>query len=70
MRHCEIGYQILRSVNEFSKIADYVLQHHEKWNGEGYPKGLKGEEIAIEARIITVANAYETMISDRSYHRH
>ena len=67
MRHSEVGYQILRSVNEFSKIADYVLQHHEMWNGSGYPKGLKGEEISIEARIIAVVDAYETMTSDRIY---
>jgi len=67
MRHSEIGYQILRSVKEFSKIAEYVLEHHERWNGEGYPKGLKGEEISIEARIIAVAEAYATMISDQTY---
>ena len=67
MKHSEVGYQILRSVNEFSKIADYVLEHHEVWNGKGYPKGLKGEEISIEARIIAVADAYEAMTSDRSY---
>jgi len=66
-RHSEIGYQILRSINEFSKIADYVLEHHERWDGDGYPKGLKGEEIAIEARIIAVAGAYEAMISNRAY---
>lgn len=69
MRHSEIGYQILRSVNEFSKIADYVLEHHERWNGKGYPKGLKGEEISIEARIITIADAYHAMISDRAYRK-
>jgi len=69
MRHSEVGYQILRSVNEFSKIADYVLQHHERWNGTGYPKGLKGEEISIEARIIAVIDAYETMTSDRTYRK-
>ncbi|HEX9026226.1 MAG TPA: diguanylate cyclase, partial [Clostridium sp.] len=69
MRHSEVGYQILRSVNEFSKIADYVLQHHERWNGSGYPKGLKGEEISIEARIIAVVDAYETMISDGTYRK-
>ena len=69
MRHSEIGYQILRSVNEFSKIANYVLEHHERWNGNGYPKGLKGEEISIEARIIAVADAYDTMISDRTYRK-
>jgi len=64
MRHSEIGYQILRSVKEFSIIADYVLEHHESWNGEGYPKGLKGEEISIEARIIAVADAYVSIISN------
>ncbi|PRR80800.1 PAS domain S-box protein [Clostridium vincentii] len=69
MRHSEVGYQILRSVNEFSKIADYVLEHHESWNGKGYPQGLKGEEIHIEARIIAVADSYDTMISDRTYRR-
>jgi len=66
-RHSEIGYQILRSINEFSKIADYVLEHHERWDGEGYPKGLKGEEISLEARIVAVADAYEAMISNRTY---
>jgi len=66
-RHSEIGYQILRSMNEYSQIADYVLEHHERWDGEGYPKGLKGEEISIEARIVAVADAYEAMISDRTY---
>lgn len=67
MKHSEIGYRILSSVNEFSKIAEYVLEHHERWNGKGYPKGLQGEEISIEARIITVADAYDAMTSDRAY---
>lgn len=66
-RHSEIGYRILSSVNEFSKIADYVLEHHEKWNGEGYPKRLKGEEISLQARIIAVADAFDAMTSDRAY---
>lgn len=69
MRHSEIGYQILSSANEFSEIAGYVLEHHERWNGEGYPKGLKGEEISIEARIIAVAEAYDAMTSDRTYRK-
>ena len=41
-RHAEIGYRILSSVNELSEIADYVLLHHERWDGTGYPKGLQG----------------------------
>lgn len=68
-RHSEIGYRILSSVNEFSQIADYVLEHHERWDGKGYPKGLKGEEISIEARIIAVADSYDAMMSDRAYRK-
>ncbi|MBC3888844.1 diguanylate cyclase [Acetobacterium paludosum] len=67
IRHSEIGYRILSTVKELSDIAEYVLDHHEKWNGEGYPKGLKGEEIPFESRILNIADAYNAMISDRSY---
>ncbi len=66
-RHPEIGYRILSSVNEFSEMADYVLEHHERWDGKGYPRGLKGEEILLEARIIAVADAFDAMTSDRTY---
>ncbi|NLX94386.1 MAG: PAS domain S-box protein [Clostridiales bacterium] len=67
-RHTEIGYRILSSVNEFSEIADYVLEHHERWDGEGYPQRLKGEDISLQARIITLADAYDAITSDRPYH--
>jgi len=66
-RHSEIGYRILSSVNEFSEIAEHVLEHHEKWNGEGYPRGLRGEEISLQARIIAVADAFDAMTRDRTY---
>jgi diguanylate cyclase (GGDEF)-like protein/PAS domain S-box-containing protein len=66
-RHPEIGYRILSTVNELSEMAEYVLAHHERWDGKGYPKGLKGEEIPIQSRIIAVADAYDAMISERSY---
>ena len=66
-RHSEIGYRILSSVNEFSEIAEHVLEHQEKWNGKGYPKGLKGEEISLQARIIAVADAFDAMTRDRAY---
>jgi len=66
-RHSEIGYRILSSVNEFSEIADYVLEHHERWDGKGYPGGIKGEEISLQARIIAIADSYDAMISDRTY---
>lgn len=67
MRHSEVGYRILSSVREFSKISDYVLEHHERWKGQGYPKGLKGENISLQARIIAVADTYDAMTSDRPY---
>jgi diguanylate cyclase (GGDEF)-like protein/putative nucleotidyltransferase with HDIG domain len=66
-RHPEIGYRILSSVNEFSEIANYVLEHQERWNGTGYPKGLKGELISSQARIIAIADCYDAMTSDRTY---
>jgi diguanylate cyclase (GGDEF)-like protein/PAS domain S-box-containing protein/putative nucleotidyltransferase with HDIG domain len=66
-RHPEIGYRILNSVNEFSDIATAVLQHHEKWDGSGYPQGLKGKEICVEARIVCIADAFDAMTSLRSY---
>ncbi|HEY8910144.1 MAG TPA: PAS domain S-box protein [Desulfosporosinus sp.] len=65
--HPEIGYRILRTVNEMSDMADYVLYHHERWDGKGYPKGLKGDEIPFVSRIITIVDAYTAMTSDRSY---
>lgn len=68
-KHPETGWRILSSTNEFSELAQFILEHHEKWDGKGYPKGLKGEEISIEARIITVADAYDAMTSERSYRK-
>jgi len=68
-RHPEIGYQILSSVNEFASIAELVLTHHERWDGKGYPRGLKGEEIPLQARIIAVADAYDAMVSHRPYRK-
>ncbi|WP_160316150.1 HD domain-containing phosphohydrolase [Acetobacterium bakii] len=68
-RHPEIGYRILSSANEFSEMAKYVLEHQEKWDGSGYPKGLKGKTISLEARIISVADAYDAITSDRSYRK-
>ena len=65
--HAEIGFRILSSTKDFRQIADYVLSHHEHYNGEGYPHGLQGEAIPIESRIISVVDAYDAMVSYRSY---
>ncbi|MBV1758503.1 MAG: diguanylate cyclase [Dethiosulfatibacter sp.] len=61
--HTEIGYRLLRTVNEMSKMAVEVLHHHERWDGDGYPEGLKGEEISLESRIIAIAECYDAMTS-------
>jgi diguanylate cyclase (GGDEF)-like protein/PAS domain S-box-containing protein len=67
--HAEIGYRILSTNNDTAKIAEYVLAHHERWDGKGYPKGLKGVGIPLQARIIAVADAYDAMTEDRHYRR-
>lgn len=66
-RHCEIGHRIALSSPDLMHIADWVLKHHEWWNGQGYPLGLRGEEIPLECRILAVADAYDAMTSDRPY---
>ena len=66
-RHPEKGYRILSTVNDMSEMAEYVLCHHERWDGNGYPKCLKEEEIPLQSRIIAVADAYDAMTSERSY---
>lgn len=66
-RHAEIGYRILSTANGLSDIAEYVLYHHERWDGKGYPKGLTGEAIPVHSRICAIADAYDAMTSDRSY---
>jgi len=66
-KHPEIGYRILSTVNNMSEMAEFVLSHHERWDGKGYPQGLSGEQIPLESRIIGIADAYDAMVSERSY---
>ena len=66
-RHPDVGYSILGSANEHSLLAEIVLAHHERWDGEGYPRGLKGEGIPLLSRVIAVAGAYDAMVSERPY---
>ncbi len=68
-KHPEAGWRILSSSKEFSELARFVLHHHEKFDGSGYPNGLKGEEIPMEARIIAIADAYDAITSERSYRK-
>jgi PAS domain S-box-containing protein/diguanylate cyclase (GGDEF)-like protein len=68
-RHAEIGYRILNSVEDMAGLAQYVLAHHEHYDGNGYPKGLKGEEIPLQSRIICIADAYDAMTASRPYRK-
>ncbi len=67
--HTENGYNILRAADQYSNLAEFALSHHERWDGKGYPRGLSGEMIPLFARIISVADAYEAMTSDRPYRK-
>ena len=67
-RHPQIGFRMLESLG-VDPVADWVLHHHERWDGSGYPDGLSGELIPLGARIIFVADAYDAMISERVYRR-
>jgi HD-GYP domain-containing protein (c-di-GMP phosphodiesterase class II) len=67
--HPVIGRRILEGVQGFTNFLGAVELHHENWNGSGYPKGQKGEETPIDARIIHVSDAYDAMTTDRSYRR-
>lgn len=66
-RHAEIGYRILSTTNDLAELAEFVLYHHERWDGNGYPKGLVGEEIPLQARICSVAESYDTMTTHQPY---
>ena len=66
-RHPVMGAEILSTVSEIPKLVTGARWHHERYDGKGYPDGLKGEEIPEEARIIAVADAYDAMTSKRSY---
>jgi putative nucleotidyltransferase with HDIG domain len=65
-RHPQIGYRMLESL-DVHPIADWVLHHHERWDGAGYPEGLAGERIPLGARIVFVADAFDAMTSNRLY---
>jgi len=67
--HSQMGYDILRSSQLLQDAAQVVYQHHEQWDGSGYPQGLKGEEICMGARIFAVIDAYDAMRSERVYRK-
>ena len=67
--HSEQGYNILMNAKSFEMVADVVRSHHERFDGKGYPDGLKGTDIPLGARIIAIADSIDAMISDRPYRK-
>jgi response regulator RpfG family c-di-GMP phosphodiesterase len=66
--HVQIGYDMVKRIAFLADAAEIILAHHERWNGSGYPQGLKGTEIPLGARIFAVADTVDAMTSDRPYH--
>ena len=68
-QHAEIGWQILRGIEYLKPAAELVYAHQERWDGEGYPRQLKGEEIPLGARLFAVVDAFDAIVSDRPYRK-
>ncbi len=67
--HPKIGAEIIRAIHFLKDVVPVVLHHHERWDGKGYPSGLKAREIPLLARIVGIADAYQALISDRPYRK-
>jgi len=68
-RHAQIGFDLVKDIPFLADVAEMVLTHHERFDGGGYPRGLKGEEILLSARIFAVADTLDAITSDRPYRR-
>jgi HD-GYP domain-containing protein (c-di-GMP phosphodiesterase class II) len=68
-KHPLIGVDIIRPIHLLHDIVPLIMYHHERWDGKGYPEGLKGEEIPMGARIIALADTYQALISNRPYRK-
>src|SRR4029434_5699280 len=67
--HPEVGAEIIAAVPFPYPVAPIILSHHERWDGKGYPQGLKGEQIPIGARILTIVDYYDAVTTERPYHK-
>jgi HD-GYP domain-containing protein (c-di-GMP phosphodiesterase class II) len=68
-KHPEYGWAVLRAVPGFERVSLFVLHHHEAFNGTGYPAGLRGDEIPIGSRIVSVMDSFDAMVSSRPYRK-
>jgi len=67
LQHPVIGYEMISPINFYAGIAPFILYHHERYDGSGYPKGLAGEDIPLESKIIAIADAFDSMTGENSY---
>ena len=67
--HPEVGHEILSEVPSLRAVAEVVYAHHERFDGQGYPRGLKGDDIPLASRIFAVVDAYAAMTSERPYRK-
>ena len=68
-KHPQIGADIIRPIQFLHALIPFIFYHHERWDGKGYPSGIKGEDIPVGARIIAIADVYQALTSDRPYHK-
>ena len=66
-RHPEMGTQMVSRISHLRETTSYILYHHERWDGQGYPTGLAGSAIPIEGRLLAIVDAYDSLTSDRAY---
>lgn len=68
-KHPEVGFRIANATPELRHLSEYILCHHERWDGKGYPQGLTGEDIPLVSRIIAITDAFDAMTQDRPYRK-
>jgi diguanylate cyclase (GGDEF)-like protein len=68
-KHPEVGYRLAKSSRDLEQIAVGILHHHERWDGKGYPEGIKGKKIPVISRIVSIADAFDAMTNDRPYRK-
>ncbi len=68
-KHPQIGADIIRPIQFLHALIPFIFYHHERWDGKGYPSGIRGEDIPLGARVIAIADVYQALISDRPYHK-
>jgi len=66
-KHPETGFRIAQATSDLAPIANYILCHHERWDGKGYPQGLIGKQIPLLSRIVAIVDSFDAMINDRAY---